>query len=47
MRETRLNIEKTANYNKQHYDKKAKAVEMQIGDKVLVRNVREKGGKTS
>ena len=46
MRVARLNIEKSADYNKQHYDKKAKAVEMQVGDKVLVRNVREKGGKT-
>ena len=35
MRVARLNIDKSADYNKQHYDKKATAVEMKIGDKVL------------
>ena len=41
----RVNIGKSADYNKKHYDKKATAVEMQVGDRVLVRNVREKCGK--
>jgi hypothetical protein len=38
------NIEKSANYNKQHYDKKVKGEQLKVGDRVLVRNVRERGG---
>ena len=37
-------MEKAAEYNKDYYDKKARCVEIVIGDQVLVRNVREKGG---
>ena len=39
-------IVKTAEYNKQYYDKnrKVREVEIGVGDKVLVRNMREKGG---
>ena len=40
----RNNIRKSAGYNKKSYDKKAKAVEIKVGDMVLVRNYREKGG---
>ena len=40
----RTNIQKSAEYNKKNYDKKAKAVELEIGDRVLMRNVRERGG---
>ena len=45
MRVACVNIGKSADYNKKHYDQKATAVEMQVGDRVLVRNVREKCGK--
>ena len=38
------NIEKSADYNKRHYDKNIKEVEILPGDQVLVRNMREKGG---
>ena len=31
-------------HNKCHYDKKVKGVELELGDLVLVRNMREKGG---
>ena len=41
----RKNIDKSANYNKTHYDKRAKAVALQVGDQVLVQNMREKKGK--
>ena len=41
----RVNMEKMANYNKQHYDGKAKAVEIKVGDMVLVQNMREREGK--
>ena len=41
----RKNINKSATYNKQHYDKHAKAAALQVGDQVLVRNMREKTGK--
>ena len=40
----RKNVEKSADYNRQYYNKKAKAVEMVVGDHVLMRNVRERGG---
>ena len=40
----RVNMEKSADYNKRYRDKKAKIVEVNVGDKVLVRNYREKGG---
>ena len=40
----RVNMEKSSGYNKQHHDKKAKIVEIKVGEKVLVRNYREKGG---
>jgi hypothetical protein len=38
------NIEKTSSYNKKNYDKRAKAVDLAVGDRVLMRNVRERGG---
>ena len=38
------NIKKAADYNKQHYDKRVQGVELELGDQVLVRNMREKGG---
>ena len=41
------NIEKSAEYNKQHYDKKIHGNQLKINDQVLVRNVREKGGKVA
>ena len=37
-------IEKSAEYNKKAYDKKAKAVDLVVGDHVLMKNVRERGG---
>ena len=40
----RTNIQKSAEYNKKNFDKKAKAVDLEIGDRVLMRNVRERGG---
>ena len=39
------NIDKLCEYNKRHYDEKAKAVEIKVGDLVLVRNMREREGK--
>ena len=39
----RANIDKSAEYNRTYYNKKAKAVELNEGDHVLMRNV-EKGG---
>ena len=38
------NIEKAANYNKSNYDKKIQGNELKVEDKVLIRNMREKGG---
>ena len=38
-------INKSAEYNKQHYYKPAKAVGLKIGDRVLVQNMRQKTGK--
>ena len=38
------NIEKAANYNKTNYDKKVHGNELKVEDKVLIRNMREKGG---
>ena len=35
---------KAAEYNKRSYDKKAKSVELVVGDQVLKKNVWEKGG---
>jgi hypothetical protein len=40
----RANMDKAADYNKRYHDKKAKIVQVNVGDKVLVRNYREKGG---
>ena len=37
-------IDKAANYNKQHYDKKVRGEEVNVGDQVLVRNMREREG---
>ena len=37
-------IEKAGGYNKQHYDRKIHGVELKVGDQVLLRNMREKGG---
>ena len=41
----RNNIRKSAGYNKKHYDQKARTVEIKLGDLVLVRNLRERGGR--
>ena len=38
------NIDKSAEYNKNHYDLKVRGAELKIGDQVLVKNMREKGG---
>ena len=38
------NSKKAGDYNKRHYDKGVKEVEIAEGDHVLVRNMREKGG---
>ena len=38
------NMKKSGDYNKEYYDKKSKAVEISVGDMVLMKNVREKGG---
>ena len=38
------NMKKAADYNKGYFDKKSKAVEISVGDMVLMKNVREKGG---
>ena len=38
------NAAKVAGYGKKHFDKKAKAVEISKGDRVLMQNVRERGG---
>ena len=40
----RANMDKAADYNKRYRDKRAKIVEINVGDRVLVRNYREKGG---
>ena len=41
----RKNINKSAAYNKNHYDKQATAAALQLGVHVLVQNMREKEGK--
>ena len=38
------NARKNAGYRKTQYDKKLKSIALEPGDRVLVRNVREKGG---
>ena len=40
----RGHIQKSGNKNKQYYDKKIHGLEINIGDRVLLRNYREKGG---
>ena len=40
----RKNIGKSAEYSKRYYDKKVRAVEIVEGDRVLMKNVRERGG---
>ena len=40
----RKNSTKSGNYNKEYYDRKVKEVEIVVGDHVLVRNMRERGG---
>ena len=40
----RKNIQKSAEWNKKYYDRKAKAVELVMGDMVLVKNTRARGG---
>ena len=40
----KINMQKSAEYNKQHHDRKAKITEIKVGDHVLVRNYRETGG---
>ena len=42
MEVARKNIRKSSEYSKKNYDKKAKAVEIKVGDMVLMRNKREK-----
>ena len=37
-------MQKSSQYSKQYYDKKVKGTEILVGDLVLVRNVRERGG---
>ena len=37
-------IKKSSTYNKNKYDSKAKSVEIKLGDRVLVKNVKQKGG---
>ena len=37
-------IKKSSAYNKKYYDKKVKESEIIVGDRVLIRNVRDKGG---
>ena len=39
-----MNIKKSSTYNKHHHDKKVKEIEIRPGDKVLIRNMKEKGG---
>ena len=41
----RENIHKSAVYNKKYFDKRANTVDLEVGDIVLVRNLREKVGK--
>ena len=38
------NISKAGEYNRKYYNKKAKAVQIDVGDHVLMKNVRESGG---
>ena len=40
----RKNIGKSSEYNRNYYNKKAKAVEISVGDHMLMRNVQERGG---
>ena len=40
----RENIGKSSEYNRKYYNNKVKAVEIIVGDKVLVKNVRARGG---
>ena len=35
--------QKSASYNKKHYDAKARSVDIEVGDRVLVQNVRKRG----
>jgi hypothetical protein len=44
MRVALVNMDKSAEYNKEYRDRKAKIVEVKVGDHVLVRNYHEKGG---
>ena len=41
----RKHIDKSAAYNKAHFDKRAKAVALEVGERVLVHNMRERKGK--
>ena len=40
----RTRIGKAAGYNKEYFDRKAKAEDLSVGDRVLVQNVRARGG---
>lgn len=39
-----VQMKKTSDYNKQYYDQKTKGTEIMLGDHILIKNVREKGG---
>ena len=39
------NVDKLCEHNKRHYNGKVKAVEIKVGDSVLVQNMREREGK--
>ena len=44
MEVAQANMQKSAGYNQKYHDGKAKIVEVQVGDHVLVRNYREREG---
>ena len=44
MEVAQVNMQKSSGYNQRYHDRKAKIVEVQVGDQVLVRNYRDKEG---